>query len=365
MGGGGGGMARPAVGGGNVGRPAVGGGNAGRPAVGGGIDRPGMGGGPRPGYAAGGARPSAGQLDRFLDIPRVSTGAVAAAGRDWGVGGGAAADFLQLGGGARAEQRPAGPGTRGDAGVVRPADRTPGQARQNFATNHPNRADNRHDMQGNRQQRRDEIRDQVANDHPRLNFWSNYPGWAAWRIARPYRWATWGAVAGWCGYGEPVTYDYGANVYYIEDQVYYGDQPVATAEDYAQEAQQIAAGAAQSKAEDSEWLPLGVFAMTQDGHATGADPTLFMQLAVNKQGIINGTYSNTLTGSVQKVEGAVDKKTQRVAWGVADQQWPIIETGLSSLTQDTTPALIHFADGQTQRWLLVRLEEPKQNSPGR
>jgi hypothetical protein len=45
--------------------------------------------------------------------------------------------------------------------------------------------------------------------------------------------------------------------------------------------------------------------------------------------------------------------------GAVGKSRPIIETGLSNLTQDTTPALIHFADGQTQQWLLVRLEEPK------
>jgi hypothetical protein len=53
-----------------------------------------------------------------------------------------------------------------------------------------------------------------------------------------------------------------------------------------------------------------------------------------------------------------DKNSQRVAWVVSGQQRPIMETGLSSLTKDTAPALIHFADGQTQQWLMVRLEEP-------
>jgi hypothetical protein len=38
---------------------------------------------------------------------------------------------------------------------------------------------------------------------------------------------------------------------------------------------------------------------------------------------------------------------------------PIVETGLSSLTQDNFPVLVHFANGETQQWLLVRLEEPK------
>jgi hypothetical protein len=107
-------------------------------------------------------------------------------------------------------------------------------------------------------------------------------------------------------------------------------------------------------------MPLGVFAVSQDKEASGATPTLFMQLAVSKEGIISGTFKNEASGAMQTLEGMVDKKTQRVAWCVQGTSWPIIETGLSSLTQDTTPVLVHFADGQTQQWLLVRLPEPKQ-----
>ena len=84
-----------------------------------------------------------------------------------------------------------------------------------------------------------------------LDFWSNYPGWAALRITRPYRWATWGAITGWVGYGwsDSVAYSYGDNVYYEGDSVYYGDQAVATAEEYTQQAEEIAAEIAELEAE--------------------------------------------------------------------------------------------------------------------
>jgi hypothetical protein len=55
----------------------------------------------------------------------------------------------------------------------------------------------------------------------------------------------------------------------------------------------------------------------------------------------------------------VDRETQRAAWTEVGQTRPIMETGIGNLTQDTTPTLVHFADGTTQQWLLVRLEEPK------
>jgi hypothetical protein len=217
--------------------------------------------------------------------------------------------------------------------------------------------------QGDRQQRRGEIQNQIATNHPRMNFWHNYPGWAAWRVTRPYRWATWGALAGWCSYGTTAeaTYSYGDNIYYQGDQVYYGDQPVATADQYTQQAETIATSAPTTSPDNSQWMPLGVFALTQDGQATGADPTLFMQLVISKEGVINGTFQNMATGQVQPLEGTVDKKTQCVAWGIKDQKRPIVETGLSNLTQDTAPILIHFASGETQQWLMVRLDEPKDN----
>ena len=120
-------------------------------------------------------------------------------------------------------------------------------------------------------------------------------------------------MGAWIGYGsgEPTSYGYGENVYYEGDQVYYGDQAVATADQYAEQADAIAASAAQTNPESSEWLPLGVFALTQDNQATGVEPTLFLQLAISKEGVISGTFKNMATGQVQTLEGMADKKSQR------------------------------------------------------
>jgi hypothetical protein len=85
---------------------------------------------------------------------------------------------------------------------------------------------------------------------------------------------------------------------------------------------------------------------------------MFLQLAISKKGVITGLLNNTATNSTQEIEGMADKSSQRVAWTVKDKTRPIMETGISNLTQDTAPALVHFADGSTQQWLLVRLEEP-------
>jgi hypothetical protein len=147
-------------------------------------------------------------------------------------------------------------------------------------------------------------------------------------------------------------------VYYEDNTVYYGDQAVASSEEYAEQAQGLATSAPEP-ADDSEWLPLGVFALTQDGQASGPPPTIFLQLTVNKEGVIAGTVTNSETEEVQAIEGLVDKNTQRSAWVVQGKDSPIMETGISNLTKDEAPALLHFSDGQTQQCLLVRMEEPE------
>lgn len=389
-------MSHPSGGGGGAGAgrsPSLGGGGA-RPSPGGGMPsagaRPGAGGAPRPGTGAvgtprpatgarpggagagiaAGGRPSAGQLNNFLDIPHSSTGAIGGGAASRPAGGGAAADFLRDSGPVRPSTLPAGgavagtlPGIGSGVGTGAGAGTRPGvNGTQSLGQNRPSRVENRQELQQNRQGRRDEVRNQVAENHPRLDFWSDHPNWAAWRVNRPYRWATWAVLGGWIGYGsgEPASYSYGENVYYQDDAVYNGDQQVATADEYAQQADAIAAAAPQTKPEDSEWMPLGVFAITQDGQKTGSEPSLFVQLVVSKEGVISGTLSNKATNETQTLEGMIDKPSQRAAWGVKGKQRPIMETGIGNLTQDTAPALVHFADGQTQQWLLVRLEEPQQ-----
>jgi hypothetical protein len=155
-----------------------------------------------------------------------------------------------------------------------------------------------------------------------------------------------------------VYYNYGENVYYEDGSVYYGDQPVCTELEYIEQAEAIATNVPETKPDEKDWMPLGVFAITSDGEPTGAEPTMFLQLAVSKQGIINGTFQNTATKAVQAVEGMVDKQTQRAAWTAVGKSRPLMETGIVNLTENSTAALIHFPDDTTQQVLLVRLEKP-------
>jgi hypothetical protein len=231
---------------------------------------------------------------------------------------------------------------------------------ENLSDNRADRIDNVGQRQEFRQDRRQEVRNQVTQHPIHRDFWND--GRYAARWTRPYRWATWGAIASWFpswGATQPIAYNYGDNVYVEGDSVYYGDEVVASQQEYGEQAYTIASNAPEANADTTEWMPLGVFALTQDGEASGPTPNLYIQLAISKEGLLAGTYYNNSTDKSLDVEGAIDQKSQRSAWTVGGEDWPVMETGLSNLTKDEAPALIHFADGQTQQWLMIRLEAPE------
>ena len=150
-------------------------------------------------------------------------------------------------------------------------------------------------------------------------------GWTAGQAWSPATWPAVGAF-GWGGSVQPVAYDYGTNVTYQGDQVYYGGQPVATADQYYQQACDARQSAPPPDPNSGEWLPLGVFALVQRDQS---DPHYVMQLAVNKSGALAGNYSDLISGTNVPIHGAVDQKTQRVAWTVGEEQdhgrrnWPL------------------------------------------
>ena len=205
--------------------------------------------------------------------------------------------------------------------------------------------------------------------------WYGNEWWNNLHIEQPYApdFNPWGSVT-WPtmssaiqnGSANPIYYMYGDNVYYQNGSVYYGDKAVASEEDYIDQAEAIATSAPQTKPDKKGWMPIGVFVMSTSGEPDGIEPNFFLQLAVNKQGVLSGTLQNVSAKTVQPIEGMVDKQTQRTAWTVVDKARPIMETGAANLTQDSPSALVHFADGTTQKCLLVRIDKPapeKKNAP--
>jgi hypothetical protein len=85
-----------------------------------------------------------------------------------------------------------------------------------------------------------------------------------------------------------------------------------------------------------------------------------IQLAVNKQGIIRGNFTDTKTNQILTVQGSVDKKSQRAAWTIGDKKNDVMETGLYNLTKDEFPAILHYGKDRTEQWLMVRVTQKDQ-----
>jgi hypothetical protein len=169
--------------------------------------------------------------------------------------------------------------------------------------------------------------------------------------------ATWAVAGDYCGCpGAGVYHDYGENITYEGDTVYYGDEAVASADEYYDQADELAA--AGQKTQNEDWLPLGVFAVTSDPDQTKTDR--LVQLAINKDGVIRGNLQDSLTDTVTPLIGAVDKKTQRVAIRIEGNETAVAETGLYNLTNDEVPILIHFGSDHRETRTLIRLKPPEE-----
>src|SRR5262249_49812373 len=196
----------------------------------------------------------------------------------------------------------------------------------------------------------------------RPGWYGRYPGaWAAagWAAGAAWRPAPWGNCLSYVGYPAataPVYFDYGNNVTYQGGNVYYDDQVYASEADYAQQATQIAdIGRQAQPPDDSQWQPLGVFAMTKGDETTSND---IFQLAVNNEGVVRGNYYNAVADSTTPVYGSLDKKTQRLAWTIGDKKTPVYETGLYNLTLEQTTLLAHLGPDRTEQYNLFRIEQP-------
>ena len=188
--------------------------------------------------------------------------------------------------------------------------------------------------------------------------WHWFPGkWAI--VGTAWTAATWATAGSYCGCeGSGVYYDYEQNVTYEDGNVMYEGEPVATAEEYYQQAETIAETGAETQ--DEDWLPLGVFAVIAEDDQTKTDKVI--QLALNKEGAIRGNYQDMLTDQVTPVTGSVDKESERVALKFEGNDTLVVEIGLYNLTNDEVPALIHFDATRQEPVTLIRLKNPEEQA---
>ena len=79
---------------------------------------------------------------------------------------------------------------------------------------------------------------------------------------------------------------------------------------------------------DTEWLPLGTFALTREGVD---DSQAMLELAVNKQGVLAGTCYNEATEVSRSLKGMLDQTSHAArpsALPTAKNADVILETGI-------------------------------------
>ncbi len=211
--------------------------------------------------------------------------------------------------------------------------------------------------------------DDVFDDH-----WWGRCGWVGsgayygfgYYPRNPWWWwepVTWTSLSGYLYTAPPLPVypDYGMTVIYEDNAVYVDNKPVPV-EQYSEPIIEAAASREQpsppappEEGKEEDWLPLGVFALVQEEKGT---PNMFMQLSINREGVITGGYQNTITGDERPLTGQVDKATQIAAWRIGDNRTTICTTSIANLTQDVCTLAMHFRGNRTETWLLVRLPEP-------
>jgi hypothetical protein len=176
--------------------------------------------------------------------------------------------------------------------------------------------------------------------------------WLVFGFNRPYYW----------------DYGYGRNIWYDGDYVYYDGRRTMYCDDYYDYLGDIARDIPnidESEAKNMEWKPLGVFAVRRENET---DSDRAMQLAVNRDGVITGTYFIEDKKEARPLAGRVDERTQRATWRFTDTEKndkdTIFETSIYNLTRPSTNVMVHFGPkpSDAEVWQLVRLEQPASES---
>ena len=193
--------------------------------------------------------------------------------------------------------------------------------------------------------RRNELQKWVVGFHggpqPFSNEWyENHP--QAWHVHHnndAWEIATAAGVLGWLGWQATRPYN---NTVYVYDPV-----PVQTVVVNGQPSVVL------DPAESGEWMTLGSYSLL----TSASDPgTRILQLSINKQGNIRGSYYDLITNDTHDVIGLIDKSTQQVRWTLDTNQQLTFVATLDQLTQPQGVVNVKFPGGQIQQWQLVRME---------
>jgi hypothetical protein len=189
-------------------------------------------------------------------------------------------------------------------------------------------------------------------------WWGNAGAWYPpnWSAATGWAFAGTAAISGLLGLTVGALSSVPAPVVYQGDTVVVNGQPYCSAEQYYDQALQLAMTQPPAVVSD-DWQPLGVFGLATPG---SPQATMMLQLAINQNGQIAGNYLNQVTGETATISGWMDSNTQRVTFMIGNNNNIVYDTSLPALMQGETTLLVHYGAENTQQMVLVRVPQPPQ-----
>lgn len=188
------------------------------------------------------------------------------------------------------------------------------------------------------------------------------PAWyaahpAAWQLTHPYAdevvAATAASLATFLG---AVAVDAAASdTVVVESSSQPASSETAPQSTPAQNAAPTPSPAAVQRADDTEWLNVGVFSLAPAGQS---DATRLVHLAVSKEGALRGNHYDLLSDDATLIVGSIDKKTLKAAWTIGEKGPAIFEAPLADLQKAKLPVQVRFADGKTSNWQLTKAATP-------
>ena len=106
---------------------------------------------------------------------------------------------------------------------------------------------------------------------------------------------------------------------------------------------------------DKQWMSLGVFGLAKPGQP---ETSIFVQLAVNREGEVAGESYDPKTKRKQPLVGSVDRKTDRVFWTMGADTATVMETELDGLSRAESQVVVHYGDGRSETYTMSPVFTP-------
>jgi len=114
----------------------------------------------------------------------------------------------------------------------------------------------------------------------------------------------------------------------------------------------LAPPATEEPAADAGWMTLGTFALRP---ADQPQATRMIQLAVSREGAIRGSHYDLLSDTAQSIQGAVDKKSQRVWWSIGPRSNVRFEAPLAELAKPQGQWTVRLPNGTSAAWQTIQV----------